>query len=885
MSYPGNSTSAMTTIYDKLQLLNVSLKIHKRIRVLGGVQGVFSHPSTLVVLNGCHCFVFVLGPRYDDSEISTISKVYNFAGNVNVVEQTTDSLKDENIFEKNKYEYQNPHKINNNEQFDEQQINDEHCTCTTPLFTEKGEIFPTLPQHAHIQSICNVYDTTNNIFKKSKIQYTQKRQTYKYSNESSILVSRPLESYALTSPFTFAVRQVAQIIAPSPITSVALQQTQYRPDPAPFPRKKQDNNMIELIEGSLIPLAFAQRRCRHCSKVYKTNKQISNGSKMKENINREETLSDQTSSSSDFLTDDIEPQISAYEQLKSSSKHPHFTGSDLAAAAGIYLKHRPNDLVKCAAEFGQKISLIAQAYTPTLIIDTAPLGINQYGIVCDYEILIYTLVPNPLYKRMKKQRIRSITGNNNNSNNEFEYLPMCAVLSARIPNIQHFSFIHRCSSGVSSIFSGSNKALFQKLYHNLELLQQQKIKVNSSKGDLSKLTGQNEQVNTQQVQKIDSKQSIAEFDENIEDTLYAEDFDDANMQHLHNDNNYQQNLVNKSPKSTLQNLPSIPSFIFFSRSGSIKKAIPTFFTKIPLNNLFITLHIYSVLDQEFGDIWRGSQIEVFRDFNQVEQQTNRLVFIEQAVREYISTGRIARRPPAPLDDQMPPIYSLKNGRFIESQTLFGLSPQPISVDSTSWKNLSFQNFVKSLEHLMLYSQYLTHQRLVIRELIRRFIQQYKILKLPEGTKDEIQEKNHDIILKKSVYAISSVIGRTAFVLQSDVSDDEGLKMRRLYKQFRLGMRQLTLALKYQDKKFIKRTKEEFLDSLNREVSLKNQYWYKYRNQIFNSNIGIETNLNILFKDDPLISENIPKGQAAKPIKISKYLRRFISTETYSKTMD
>lgn len=76
---------------------------------------MFSHPSTLVVLNGCHCFVFVLGPRYDDSEISTISKVYNFAGNVNVVEQTTDSLKDENIFEKNKYEYQNPHKINNNE--------------------------------------------------------------------------------------------------------------------------------------------------------------------------------------------------------------------------------------------------------------------------------------------------------------------------------------------------------------------------------------------------------------------------------------------------------------------------------------------------------------------------------------------------------------------------------------------------------------------------------------------------------------------------------------------------------------------------------------------------------------------------------------------------
>ncbi|KAA6404093.1 MAG: hypothetical protein EZS28_000370, partial [Streblomastix strix] len=72
--------------------------------------------------------------------------------------------------------------------------------------------------------------------------------------------------------------------------------------------------------------------------------------------------------------------------------------------------------------FGQKTRLLAQAYAPTLIVDSAQLGVNQFGVVGDQEVLIYALLPNPLYKRMKKQ------SNQNKGyvrdKDEYEYLPI-----------------------------------------------------------------------------------------------------------------------------------------------------------------------------------------------------------------------------------------------------------------------------------------------------------------------------------------------------------------------------------------------------------------------------------------------------------------------------
>ncbi|KAA6398865.1 MAG: hypothetical protein EZS28_005607 [Streblomastix strix] len=73
-SYGDISTAAISTVYDKSQLLNVSLTLQKRIRILGGVQGIYGHPSTLVVLNGRGAFVFVVGARLDDQQLSAFSK-------------------------------------------------------------------------------------------------------------------------------------------------------------------------------------------------------------------------------------------------------------------------------------------------------------------------------------------------------------------------------------------------------------------------------------------------------------------------------------------------------------------------------------------------------------------------------------------------------------------------------------------------------------------------------------------------------------------------------------------------------------------------------------------------------------------------------------------
>lgn len=117
----------------------------------------------------------------------------------------------------------------------------------------------------------------------------------------------------------------------------------------------------------------------------------------------------------------------------------------------------------------------------------------------------------------------------------------------------------------------------------------------------------------------------------------------------------------------MQNLPQIPSFTFFSRSGAILRSVPSTYDKIPINDLFINMHIFSLLDQNFGDIWKPSHTKVLNDFWRIEEQTFNITTIERSIREYVATGRIARRPPNSLSEYLPPIYSFKDGRYLESE--------------------------------------------------------------------------------------------------------------------------------------------------------------------------------------------------------------------------
>ncbi|KAA6352973.1 MAG: hypothetical protein EZS28_051500, partial [Streblomastix strix] len=182
----------MATIYDKLNILNIRLLLHKRIRILGGVQGLYSFPQTLVVLNGCGAFVFNLGPRLDDSEVEIVSRLYKI------------SQKSKEI-------------------------------ANQAMYSETGKYISTAPFHAQIVNVRNLTDSKGQPKLWSMLSLPKKRQFYAYDSETSAHPTGPLESYSIYSPFTFNIRQIALIIAPSPITSFIFIQTTQSPQSAPLP--------------------------------------------------------------------------------------------------------------------------------------------------------------------------------------------------------------------------------------------------------------------------------------------------------------------------------------------------------------------------------------------------------------------------------------------------------------------------------------------------------------------------------------------------------------------------------------------------------------------------------------------------------------------------
>ncbi|KAA6399950.1 MAG: hypothetical protein EZS28_004522 [Streblomastix strix] len=718
-SYGDISTSAMSTDQNKAQLLNISLTLHKRIRILGGVQGIYGHPSMLVVLNGKGAFVFVVSPRLDDNELEIVNNVYKIIDNN---KYPNNELINRKIQDQNEDTEQPDTKTDLGNKEKDQYQNIEFCSCTNPLFLENGDLFPTAPFHAAVKNVRCLTDSVGNPKYQSRLSLPKMKHYYQFDKETLSTSSKPIEGYQIISPFTFNVQQIAFIIAPSPIISISLSTTPHRPYLTGLPLSvistsvhndknferdliimhKIDNFIpqyiyhsryirvsvvfapcgISFVDIKFNPsaqltstLKFQQRRfCAYypndgeiienmikkskiASNIKKKKKPKKNKQKIISNVsnNRYSNISIQSSEKPKYTPPSLlafwKRQDSEKIKLPSTSimpltfaqrrcrhcnnlleiKLPPIRGSDVARVAGIQMKHRPRDLVRTGSIFGQKTSLVAQAYAPSLIIDIAPLGFNQFALVSDFNILIYALLPNPLYKHMKHKIISSNT--NIIQCDGYEYLPLCAVLNANIPTTRHYSFIHRC---------------------NAELMRQQHLSITAPLVDPSDLK-QNKQ-----------NQSLI-------------------------------GLFNLSPKGSMQNLPQIPSFTFFSRSGAILRSVPSTYDKIPINDLFINMHIFSLLDQNFGDIWKPSHTKVLNDFWRIEEQTFNITTIERSIREYVATGRIARRPPNSLSEYLPPIYSFKDGRYLESESIFGISPHPISANSTNWKILNYKNVVATLD--------------------------------------------------------------------------------------------------------------------------------------------------------------------------------------------
>ncbi|KAA6371895.1 MAG: hypothetical protein EZS28_032577, partial [Streblomastix strix] len=433
-------------------------------------------------------------------------------------------------------------------------------------------------------------------------------------------------------------------------------------------------------------------------------------------------------------------------------KLPPLSGSDVARVSGIQMKHNPMDLVKTAAVFAQKINLVAQFYAPSLIIDASLLGFNQFGLIADKNVLIYSLQPNPLYKQIKHQR--RFKNELKVEQDGYQYLPLCAVLSANIATSQHYSFILRCSLGLNSIFGGNQNNFMKKMYRNLKLMNKQYMNTNSPLKNDSK----------------DENFEIQKYNqtENEDDSLYAEDLEDDYYLHMRSQKQQNADLLELSPKRCMQNLPPIPSFIIIGKSGTIIRSIPSIYDEVPIKDIFLAMHIYSILDQNFGDAWKQPQIQIFNDYWRIEEQTFRITTIERAIREYISTGRIARRPPFPVSDYLPPNYGIKDGRYFESQSIFGISPHPISSDSTNMKVLNLQNVAATIERNMFYGHLISQHRLIIREILRRVIKNFESLNLGNKSDIEIQDKRSETLLIKVVYNLMCTIARPAQTIQNGI---------------------------------------------------------------------------------------------------------------------
>ncbi|KAA6324741.1 MAG: hypothetical protein EZS28_054153, partial [Streblomastix strix] len=194
------------------------------------------------------------------------------------------------------------------------------------------------------------------------------------------------------------------------------------------------------------------------------------------------------------------------------------------------------------------------------------------------------------------------------------------------------------------------------MYRNLMQLQSQPPDINTQQSyDAKQPEDQNQYANVYKNEKTDQNDEIIEIiDSEEQNYLHVEDFDDE--YYLHTTDNQQSivDLLELSPKSSLQNLPEIPSFIVFSRSGSIIRSIPTFYDRLQMKDIFLSIQVLSMQSSNFGEIWRCSQNIVVEDYRFIEEQSFRMTTIEQALREFISTGRIARRPPIPLSDYLPP---------------------------------------------------------------------------------------------------------------------------------------------------------------------------------------------------------------------------------------
>ncbi|KAA6400049.1 MAG: hypothetical protein EZS28_004421 [Streblomastix strix] len=195
-----------------------------------------------------------------------------------------------------------------------------------------------------------------------------------------------------------------------------------------------------------------------------------------------------------------------------------------------------------------------------------------------------------------------------------------------------------------------------------------------------------------------------------------------------------------TPINAMQILPEIPSFVMLSKSGWCARSVPFRYEQLPLRDLSMMTDTLLQLQQNFGNIWIDNQIKLIQDYNSFEEKNWRKYVMSEIRNELEETGTLMLIPKHPIMHYVQPIFPAKNGRFIDGDLVFGLSPLPLTAEFLQARTMDPWQLRKSMTLLAAEDDIRRRWRLSERDRIR------KILKL--SPPPDIEEAEHILIDRK-----------------------------------------------------------------------------------------------------------------------------------------
>ncbi|KAA6400565.1 MAG: hypothetical protein EZS28_003902 [Streblomastix strix] len=142
-----------------------------------------------------------------------------------------------------------------------------------------------------------------------------------------------------------------------------------------------------------------------------------------------------------------------------------------------------------------------------------------------------------------------------------------------------------------------------------------------------------------------------------------------------------------TPYNIMQCLPELRPFVLLSRNGQLQCAIPVRYDQTPFRDLGLRSFSSAASAMNFGHSWINPQSQLFPDYDEFEGNAFRTYVQMENEEELTETGTLMMIPPHPVMRYHIPAYPLRFGRFINSEVIYGLSPNPIQAENARWRIL------------------------------------------------------------------------------------------------------------------------------------------------------------------------------------------------------